>query len=145
MSSSAPCRSIPCLYLPCQTQDSDDLVILFHGNGEDLGSMFTMADHICLSLKVNVVVLEYPGYGIYRAHDRQIECSAETILEDALSVFNFFTSTSPSTSSPPPFQSDDQLADARNQSHNNNDIPPPHGSRSRYFERDIGGHYEQYH
>ena len=55
---------IPCLYLPC-TEGSSKLVILFHGNGEDIGHTYSLAKHICFALKVHVLVPEYPGYGIY--------------------------------------------------------------------------------
>ena len=55
---------IPCLYLPC-TEGSSKLLILFHGNAEDIGHVYALAKHISLALKVHVLVPEYPGYGIY--------------------------------------------------------------------------------
>ena len=58
--------SIPCLFLKCYEYDTDKLLILFHGNGEDIGTLYDMAHHLRLSLKVHVLVPEYPGYGIYR-------------------------------------------------------------------------------
>ena len=53
-----------------------------------------MAHHLRLSLKVHVLVPEYPGYGIYRyttVKKNPIKCSAEQILQDALCIFNYFT------------------------------------------------------
>lgn len=57
--------------------------------------MFDMAHHLCLSLKVHVLVPEYPGYGIYKQtvhRKKPIYCSAEQIISDALIIFNYFTS-----------------------------------------------------
>ena len=57
--------------------------------------MYDMANHLRLSLKVHVLVPEYPGYGIYRQTTLRkeiIKCSAEQILSDALLIFNYFTS-----------------------------------------------------
>ena len=65
------------------------LLILFHGNGEDIGSLVAMADHIRLSLKVHVLVPEYPGYGIYRSGG--VRPTTELLLDDALCIFNFFS------------------------------------------------------
>ena len=70
-------------------------MILFHGNGEDLGALYTMADHLRHSLKMHILVPEYPGYGIYRTSNNKtspIMTSAELILRDALTILNYFTS-----------------------------------------------------
>ena len=66
-------------------------MILFHGNAEDLGHIHSLAEHIKLSLKVNVLVPEYPGYGIYQTSDGSIKPTAERILDDALSIWSYFT------------------------------------------------------
>ena len=50
-----------------------------------------MADHIRLSLKMHVVLPEYAGYGIYRGVNGCVKPSTERLLEDALTVFNYFT------------------------------------------------------
>lgn len=53
-----------------------------------------MADHIRLSLKMHVVMPEYAGYGIYRGVDGNvIRPSTERLLEDALTIFTYFTAT----------------------------------------------------
>ena len=83
---------IPCLYLPCP-EGSSKLVILFHGNAEDLGHIHPLAEHIKLSLKVDVLVPEYPGYGIYQTSDDTIKPTTERILDDALSIWSYFTTT----------------------------------------------------
>jgi len=61
-------------------------VIYFHGNAEDLGLAYELLDHLKSSLKVHVLAVEYPGYGIYPG-----KTTAEAILEDALTVWDYFT------------------------------------------------------
>ena len=58
---------------------SSKLLIYFHGNAEDLGLSFEMLDHMRTVLKINVLAVEYPGYGVYKDPRG---CSAEKILED---------------------------------------------------------------
>lgn len=66
---------IPCLYLPYQT-GSSKILIYFHGNAEDVGLSYEMLDHIRSSLKINILAVEYPGYGIY---EEAGGCDAERI------------------------------------------------------------------
>ncbi len=61
---------IPCLLLK-PTKGSDSLIIYFHANGDEM----------------NVLVVEYPGYGIYQSQ----ETTEENILQDADNIFDFFT------------------------------------------------------
>ena len=74
-------------------------MILFHGNAEDLGHIRPLTEHIKQALKVDVLVPEYPGYGIYQTADDSIRPSAERIIDDALSVWTYFTSASRQPSS----------------------------------------------
>jgi hypothetical protein len=55
---------VPCLYLP-YTKGSRKLILFFHGNAEDIGISYEMLDHLRDSLKINILAVEYPGYGIY--------------------------------------------------------------------------------
>ena len=41
------------------------LIVFFHGNAEDLGISYEMLDHLRTALKINVIAVEYPGYGVY--------------------------------------------------------------------------------
>lgn len=68
-------QHIPCLYLPYQT-GSSKILIYFHGNAEDVGLSYEMLDHIRSTLKLNVLAVEYPGYGIYKEEGG---CDAERI------------------------------------------------------------------
>jgi len=58
----------------------------FHGNAEDLGLAWELLDHLRSSLKMHVLAMEYPGYGIYPG-----PTSAERIMDDALSVWTYLT------------------------------------------------------
>ena len=76
---------VPCLYLP-YLKGSNKLIIFFHGNAEDLGISYEMLDHLRTALKINVMAVEYPGYGVYEDPDGPNE---EKIYRDADLVYNF--------------------------------------------------------
>ena len=76
---------VPCLYLP-YLKGSNKLIIFFHGNAEDLGISYEMLDHLRTALKINVMAVEYPGYGVYEDPDGPTE---EKIYRDAELVYNF--------------------------------------------------------
>ena len=59
-----PNDSVPCLFLP-YLKGSTKLIIFFHGNAEDIGISYEMLDHMRTALKINVLAVEYPGYGVY--------------------------------------------------------------------------------
>ena len=54
--------NIPCWLEKCE---SDKLVVFFHGNAEDIGISYDFIKIMTQYLKVNVLAMEYPGYGIY--------------------------------------------------------------------------------
>ena len=58
----------------------------FHGNAEDLGLIYRDLDILKKSLKINVLAMEYPGYGVYRDNDG---CSADKIREDSDYVYRY--------------------------------------------------------
>lgn len=76
---------IPCLYLP-YTSGSSKLLLFFHGNAEDVGLSYEMLDHLRSSLKVNILAVEYPGYGIYKDNGG---CNADKITDDATIIFQY--------------------------------------------------------
>ena len=56
--------SIPCLYFSCgNKQHSPQLMIYFHGIGEDLGLLDAEVCCIGEMLNMNVLAVEYPGFG----------------------------------------------------------------------------------
>lgn len=77
--------AIPCLYLP-NAGGSSKLLIYFHGNAEDVGLASELLDYIRTLLKVHVLAVEYPGYGVYEGQP-----DAQTILNDAETVYDFIT------------------------------------------------------
>lgn len=54
---------IPCLYTEC-SKDPAKLLIYFHGIGEDLGRIYQELETLRTILKINVLAMEYPGYGL---------------------------------------------------------------------------------
>ena len=77
---------VPCLFLPSLNNKSRQLIIYFHGNGEDLGTIYTVCDHLRTALNLNLLAVEYPDYGIYEDPEGPSE---EKILSDAELVYNF--------------------------------------------------------
>ena len=56
----------------------------FHANAEDIGTSYELLEVMGKELKLNVLLVEYPGYGIYKGKP-----SSKQILEDSLCVFDF--------------------------------------------------------
>ena len=78
-------QHIPCLYLP-NTSGSSKLLIYFHGNAEDVGLACELLDYIRSLLRVHVLAIEYPGYGIYDGSP-----DSEQIINDAETVYDYLT------------------------------------------------------
>ena len=57
---------IPCLFLK---GSSDKIMIHFHANGEDIGLTKPLMNKIIEKLQINIICVEYPGYGIYKNED----------------------------------------------------------------------------
>lgn len=76
---------IPCLYLRCE-KGSSKVLVYFHGNAEDVGLSYNLMDHLRCALRVHVLAVEYPNYGVYPG-----QTSAERIIEDAERVFEYLT------------------------------------------------------
>lgn len=55
---------IPCLFVRSK-EPSEIMLIYFHGNAEDIGRNKEFLGLISRQLKVHVLAVEYPGYGIY--------------------------------------------------------------------------------
>ena len=62
-------------------------MIYFHGNAEDVGYASDLLDYVRTLLKVHVLAVEYPGYGIYDGSP-----NADQIIDDALDVYDYLTS-----------------------------------------------------
>lgn len=67
---------------------SSKLLIFFHGNAEDIGLASDLLSFVKDLLKVHVLAVEYPGYGVYEG-----SATAEQIGLDAQNVFDYLTHT----------------------------------------------------
>ena len=65
----------------------------FHANGEDIGLTQKLMGRIADILKLNIICMEYPGYGIYKNYKMKDNTTlrAQQILSDAESLFKFVT------------------------------------------------------
>jgi len=76
-------EGIPCMWLPAPRAAG---VILFcHGNAEDLGMCFPFVKHMRDQFKMNVLAVEYPGYGLLHG----ISVCEAALKEAALTAFRF--------------------------------------------------------
>ena len=75
--------SIPCLLLKSLSVSSK-ILIFFHGNAEDLRISYDLVDMFRSVLNVNVIAVEYPGYGLYKG-----KTCESAIIADAISVYMF--------------------------------------------------------
>ena len=79
---------IPCLLLQYNKKNllSKNFLIYYHGNAEDIFFAREIAERIKQNLSINVIIVEYPGYSIYKA-----EKNGDVVLEDSLFVFDYLT------------------------------------------------------
>jgi len=76
-------EGIPCMWLPAPRAAG---VILFcHGNAEDLGMCFPFVKHMRDQFKMNVLAVEYPGYGLLHG----VSVCEAALKEVALTAFRF--------------------------------------------------------
>lgn len=76
-------EGIPCIWLPAPRAAG---VILFcHGNAEDLGMCFPFVKHMRDQFKMNVLAVEYPGYGLLHG----VSVNEAGLKEVALTAFRF--------------------------------------------------------
>jgi len=59
-------------------------MIYFHGNAEDIGLSIEILSHIRDRMNVNVLAMEYAGYGIYKGQP-----SSDWIMKDAFTVYDY--------------------------------------------------------
>ena len=80
---------IPCFLLANDISNSSkNFVIFFHGNTEDIFLSRMMAEVLLQTLNMNIVIVEYPGYSIYKGSP-----TAEKILENTTIVYDFIKKT----------------------------------------------------
>ena len=62
-------------------------MIYFHGNAEDIGLAFDLMYLFGTEMKMHVMAVEYPGYGLYKGSGP----NEEMIREDAESIYDYLT------------------------------------------------------
>ena len=79
---------IPCLLLT-YPDGSAKLMIYFHANAEDLGRAYKFLTFVHTYLRMHVLAMEYPGYGVYAEGPGGTGPSADKITSDAETVYRF--------------------------------------------------------
>ena len=54
---------------------SSNFIIYFHGNAEDVGCAYEFCEELRSEFHVNIILMEYPGYGVYGY--KKIETTAD--------------------------------------------------------------------
>jgi esterase/lipase len=75
---------IPCLFLHNEKEISKNFIIFFHGNAEDMFYSNEMARALQEITGMNVIIVEYPGYSIYKG-----EANSTKILENTTIIYDF--------------------------------------------------------
>ena len=84
-----PGKKIPCLFIQDKENESTkNFLIAFHGNAEDIFTSKSMAVQLHHKLGMNVILVEYPGYSIYKG-----ESDAEVILQNTITIYDFIKET----------------------------------------------------
>ena len=78
--------AIPCMFLEC-FPPSDRVMLYFHGNAVDIGIAAKFMRSMVDGLGVNVLLVEYPSYGIYT----EARVGERAIKKNALRIFDFLT------------------------------------------------------
>jgi len=74
---------IPCLWFPAPKAAT--VMLFFRANAEDLGMSFAVLKHMRDQFKVNVLAVEYPGYGLLH----HMNPNEDGVYEVALTAFRF--------------------------------------------------------
>jgi len=75
---------VPMLYMP-YTMGSSKLLIYFHANAEDVILSHELLDYIRVLLRIHVVAVEYPGYGLYTEQHQKRYTYPQPINSDFIS------------------------------------------------------------
>eukprot|EP00930_Biecheleria_cincta_P008695 TRINITY_DN11022_c0_g1_i1.p1 TRINITY_DN11022_c0_g1~~TRINITY_DN11022_c0_g1_i1.p1 ORF type:complete len:572 (+),score=75.87 TRINITY_DN11022_c0_g1_i1:149-1864(+) len=82
---SDPHSNVPCLLLTSNM--ARFLMIYYHSNAEDIGGCYHFCNMLRLQFQVNVLVVEYPGYGLCPG-----QADEESVIANALLGYRFATS-----------------------------------------------------
>ena len=66
-------HKLPCLFIPYidknTLKSTKNFLIFFHGNAEDLGNAYHIGNDLREYFDINVIIMEYPTYGVYKYHE----------------------------------------------------------------------------
>lgn len=74
---------IPCLFF--LLKESQNFMIYFHGNSEDIFQSELIGVYFKSYLKMNVIIVEYPGYSIYKSDKKE----PNQLFDDSIVVFDW--------------------------------------------------------
>ena len=63
------------------------MAIYFHGNAEDIGLAFDLLYQFGNEMKMHILAVEYPGYGLYKSCKKK----KKKMKEDAEIIFDYLT------------------------------------------------------
>ena len=75
---------IPCIFMKDHSSHSKNIIIMFHGNAEDIFGARLMGETLVQKLRMNVLIVEYPSYSIYFS-----EPSADEVLNNTTLIYDF--------------------------------------------------------
>lgn len=78
---------IPIIFNESPEKSHKNIVVYFHGNAEDASYSEQMISHLAYEMQAHSLIVEYPGYGVYKNKSP----NAETICADSLIVYRFIT------------------------------------------------------
>ena len=81
---------IPCLLVPSRAF-SDQLIVYFHSNGENLEQAAVLVRRIVKKLHMSAIIVEYPGYGMHMGKpcEESILATSEWVMQFIMRVLNF--------------------------------------------------------
>eukprot|EP01017_Pseudomicrothorax_dubius_P038477 TRINITY_DN576_c0_g1_i1.p1 TRINITY_DN576_c0_g1~~TRINITY_DN576_c0_g1_i1.p1 ORF type:complete len:346 (-),score=14.84 TRINITY_DN576_c0_g1_i1:111-1148(-) len=82
---------IPCILITSEGRSSNNLLVFFHGNSEDAGMCFSLGHNIHETFGIDVLLVEYPGYGIYSGEPKEVD-----IYYDSELILHYFVNIHPS-------------------------------------------------
>ena len=82
-----PKSHIPCIFMKDYISHSKNIIIMFHGNAEDIFGARLMGETLVQKLRMNVLIVEYPSYSIYFS-----EPSADEVLDNTVLIYDFIKS-----------------------------------------------------
>lgn len=76
---------IPCIFIRDKSSKlSKNFIIVFHGNAEDVFSSRNLGDSLYKKIGMNIIIVEYPGYSIYKG-----ESEADKIIDNTTIIYDY--------------------------------------------------------